>query len=480
MRTLRSRLILSHILPILVIVPLVGIVLIYVLETQGLLADLSNELTRQAILTAQMAAQQPAIWYDTNQAHIFVTQLSTHQQSEVMLLDPNGRLITSSSHNENIEQVGQTIDLPNLSNILAGDHRVQVNYNQQMQVRVAEILVPIVDANQQVIGIVRLTRQLSNASEQFRRLRYTIIGVLVGELLLGVVIGLALALDLERSLRRVTQAIHGVANGRQWITLPERGPEEIRLLLHAFNTLIERLRIMEDARRRLLANVVHEVSRPIGALQAAIDALRNGADRNEPFRRELLEGMAAETERLQPLLANLTKLHDQVLGTLELNCQLIHLSKWLPCTIAPWREAAHAKGLSWQTAIPNTLPAIEVDPDRLAQVLGNLLSNAIKFTEAGGAISLEAGAKDNNIWIKISDTGLGITLEEKSRIFDPFYRIHPGRRFPQGLGLGLTIAQDLIKAHGGHLELASTPGQGSQFTAWLPLLPEVGSGSLQT
>ena len=145
---------------------------------------------------------------------------------------------------------------------------------------------------------------------------------------------------LERSLRRITMAIYSVASGREWKTLPERGPEEIRLLLQAFNTLIERLRMLEDARRMLLANLVHEVSRPIGALQSAIQALLSGADRETKLRRELLEGMEAEVERLHPLLDNLAQLHDRVLGTLELNYQPTDLDEWLPRTVGPWREAA--------------------------------------------------------------------------------------------------------------------------------------------
>ncbi len=471
MRTLRSRLILSHILPILVIVPLVGILLIYILETQVLLANLSDELTRQAAITAQIAGEQPNIWSNTAEAHFFVTNISAHQQSQVMLLNPDGTVLVSS-HTDNVEQVGQTLDIPNLANVLAGEHSVQINYNKILQVEVAEILVPIVDANQKIIGIVRLTRRLSDAHKQFQRMRYLIGGVLVGELLLGVVVGLILALDLERSLRRVTEAIYGIAGGQNWTTLPERGPQEIRLLLRAFNTLIERLRMMEEARRRLLANLVHEVSRPVGAMQAAIDALLNGADRDEVFRRQLLEGMEAETDRLQPLLANLTKLHDQVLGTLELNCRPTPLADWLPRTVVTWREAAQAKGLQWQATIPDTLPALDIDPDRLAQVLGNLLSNAIKYTESGGSVSLEAGETHNSVWVKVSDTGLGIAPEEIERVFEPFYRTHPGRRFPQGLGLGLTIAQDLLTAHGGQLTIESESGQGSQFTIWLPLQTE--------
>ena len=143
------------------------------------------------------------------------------------------------------------------------------------------------------------------------------------------------------------------------------------------------------------------------------------------------------------------------------------LSEWLPPTLAPWREAAQAKGLHWQATIPAGLPTIELDPDRLAQVLGNLLSNAIKYTPAGGAVSFAAGLDNGDVWLRVSDTGRGIAPEEQARIFEPFYRSQRDHRFPQGLGLGLTIAHDLIVAHRGQLDVESQLGQGSRFTIWL-------------
>jgi signal transduction histidine kinase len=438
---------------------------------------LTDELNRQAALIAQIAGHQPSIWHDLTEAHLFVATMSIHQQSQIMLLDPTGKMIISSNA-EDDQQVGQMMNLPDLAKILAGDRQIQVDYSSESPAHIkAEVLVPIVGANQDIIGIVRLTRQLSDINQQFLRLRNTIAGVLVGELLFGIIVGLILALGLERSLRRVTEAIYGVVSGRHWTPLPEQGPHEIKLLLRAFNTLTEHLRLMEVALRRLLANLVHEVSRPVGALQAAIEALLNGADQDEQFRRQLLEGMEVEAERLHPLLENLTQLHDQVLGTLELNCQPTPLSDWLQRSSLTWREAAQAKGLFWQATLPPALPTLEIDADRLAQVLGNLFSNAIKYTPAGGTISLTAGVAGDHIWIRVSDTGLGITPEEQERIFEPFYRTHPGRRFPQGLGLGLTIARDLIIAHGGQLILESVPGQGSQFTIGLPRRLEVGLDS---
>jgi two-component system sensor histidine kinase BaeS len=467
MRTLRSRLILSHILPVLLVVPLVGIVLIYILETQVLLTALSDELVRQAILTATLARSQPAIWSDAGEAQRFVTLYGIRSQSQIMLLDPHGRLLASSQPGDT-DQVGQALDLPNLSDALAGQEQVEVGYVQSLRTEVVQVLVPVVGPDQHVLGVIHLSQQVSDLQGQFSRLRSLILGVLAGELVLGVVIGLALALNLGRSLRQVTDAIYGVASGRQWESLPEQGPEEIRTLLRAFNTLIERLRMLEESRRHLLANLVHELGRPLGALQSGLQALLNGADRDPALRRELLEGMDTQVQRLRPLLDTLADLHGQVLGTLELNCQPIALSNWLPPTVISWRQVAQEKGLGWKTDIPDSLPVLDIDPDRMAQVLGNLLSNAIKYT-ADGTVSVEAQVQNGDVAIVVADTGIGIAPEEQDRIFEPFYRSRRDKRFPQGMGLGLSIARDLVLAHGGGLEVDSTPGQGSRFTVRLPI-----------
>jgi signal transduction histidine kinase len=238
------------------------------------------------------------------------------------------------------------------------------------------------------------------------------------------------------------------------------------MVLRAFNTLVERLRLLEEQRRQLLANLVHELGRPIGALQSAIQALRSGADQDPAFRQELLVGMDEQVHRFRPLLDSLTDLHGQVLGTLELTLRPLDLVEWLPRTVSPWRQAALDKELSWQVDLPDSLPLVQADPDRLAQVLGNLLSNAIKYTDKGG-VALQARAKDHHVLLVIADTGIGISPAEQELIFEPFYRSNRGRRFPQGMGLGLSIARDLVQAHGGRLEVDSAPGQGSRFFVWL-------------
>jgi signal transduction histidine kinase len=194
-----------------------------------------------------------------------------------------------------------------------------------------------------------------------------------------------------------------------------------------------------------------------------------GADRDEALRRELLVGMDEEIAHLGRLLDDLARLREQLTGMLELARRPVAMNGWLTHLAATRGEAAHQTGLQWQLVIPSDLPTLEIDPDRLAQALGNLINNAIKYTPTGGVVSVEAGTEATQMYIRVSDTGPGIAAEELDRIFTPFYRGHTGRRFPQGMGLGLTIARDLVVAHGGRLQVESVPGRGSRFTVWLPI-----------
>jgi two-component system sensor histidine kinase BaeS len=468
LRTLRRRFILSHILPLLVVLPLMGIALIYVLETRVLLDSLSRELRGQVLLVADIAGQNPGIWTDPGQAQAFVSHLSLHLDARVMLLEPDERLIASSDPAD-AARLGTPLDLAGWSSVLAGETVVRSSYSHSMRAEVVDALAPVIGPNQEVLGVVRLSHLLVTVFERFLRLRYLIAAVLFAGLLLGAATGWVLALNLERPLSQATDAVGRLASGEILAPVPERGPAEIHQLLHAVNTLVERLQSAEEARRQLLANLVHEFGRPLGALRSAIYALLGGADGDAALRQELLVGMNQEIGHLRRLLDDLAGLHDQAFGILELHLEPTDLGEWLAHLLPPWREAAVAKGLHWQANIEPGLPALPVDTDRLAQAVGNLLSNAIKYTPRRGTVTVGAGVKDEDLWIGVSDTGPGISQEDQERIFAPFYRRQPGRRFQQGMGLGLGIARDLVAAHGGRLEVESTPGLGSQFTIYLPL-----------
>jgi len=468
LNTLRRRFLVSHLAPLLVIMPLMGIALIYGVETRVLLPNLSDELLGQAQLITEIGMDQSNLWRDPAAAQAFAERVSARLTARLMLLDASGRLLASDNPAD-ATQIGQPLNHPGLSQILAGEPNVHTIYNPDMRSEVVDVFMPVTGSDGRVVGIIRLTRRLASVYELFLRLRYLIIAILFTGFLLGSAVGWVLALNLEQPLKRVTLAVHQLDSGELQGPLTEDGPDEIRSLIRSFNSFVERLQTLEQNRRQLLANLVHELGRPLGALHSAIQALMGGADQDEALRRELLAGMDTEIARLRRLLNDLSQLREQLTGTLELARQPVAIREWLTNLLATRREAAHQKGLQWQETISPDLPTLEIDPDRLAQAVVNVVSNAIKYTPVGGTVSVEAGTETTQMFIRVADTGLGIPADELEHIFRPFYRGRAARRFPQGMGLGLTIAHDLVIAHGGRLEVESTPGQGSRFTVWLPL-----------
>ncbi len=471
MRTLRTRIIISHILPLLIVLLLIGVALDYVLEIRILLPNLSDELINEAKLFVEMTKNNQPIWDDPDAAQDYLDSLEPILDPFVMLLDLQGQILASTDPFDT-GQIGSVIEQrERFAEALERGASIQTIYSRQLEANIVDVLVPARGSDGQVIGVVRMSYHLENVYGQFLSLRYIIIGIIVVGILLGVIMAMLLALNLSNALQRVTHAVQLLATGQEYKPPIEQGPEEIRVLLRSINSLVERLRDLENMRRKLLTNLIHELGRPLGALLLAIQALQAGAGQDEAMRVDILAGMEEEMSILQRLLDDLTGLHNQVLGVLELKTQPVILTQWLPNVLRTHQEAANAKGLLWQVTISEKLPTIEADPNRLAQAVGNLVNNAIKFTPSGGTASVNTGVRDNQVWIRINDTGPGIPLDEQTKIFTPFYRGRSENRFPQGMGLGLSIARDLVVAHHGRLEFSSEPGAGSSFTIWLPYKP---------
>lgn len=465
MRTLRNQLILSHTLPFLVVLPLFTLALLILIETQVLLANLSQAATEQATLLAQAVRSQPILLDNPAQAQAFMAGLDLSPDGRIVLLSADGRTLAAGGPQG--ERVNRLLAPAGVAAAAQGQTSVLVSYGLEGQQ--ADVLVPVRDASGRVVGVVGVARTLAGVNSSLGRLRLVFLAALLVEILLGVALGVLAARRLARPINATAGAVVALADGRAMTAVAAEGPAEIRQLASAANALAERLRLLEESRRRSLANVIHEIGRPLGAIRSAVHVLRGPVGDDRAIREELLGGVETQIEGMQPLLDDLAQLHGQVSGGVVLARRPTSLGQWLPEVLAPWQAAALDKGVSWQTDAPAHLPVLDIDPGRLAQALGNLVDNALKYTPAGGRVAVSAGLDEEKVWIRVADNGPGIALEEQQRVFEPFYRSQRDRRFPQGLGLGLTIANDLVLAHGGRLVLESQPGAGSRFIICLPL-----------
>ncbi|MEJ2754199.1 MAG: hypothetical protein P8169_16220, partial [Chloroflexota bacterium] len=138
-----------------------------------------------------------------------------------------------------------------------------------------------------------------------------------------------------------------IANGRTIEPVPIQGPKEIQDLSEAVNILAERLRLLEETRRRSLANIVHELGRPLGAINTATYVLRQGAGDDAEVRDELLQGIQSAVHNMEPLLNDLSQLYGQVEGNIQISPQPVDLNEWLLPALLPWRTVARESGLEW-------------------------------------------------------------------------------------------------------------------------------------
>jgi signal transduction histidine kinase len=369
----------------------------YVLEIRILLPNLSDELINEAKLFVEMTKNNQPIWDDPVAAQDYLDSIEPILDPFVMLIDFQGQILASTDPSDT-GQIGSVIEpRERFAEALERGASIQIMYSRQLEANIVDVLVPARRSDGQVIGVVRMSYHLENVYGQFLSLRYIIIGIVAVGILLGVIMAMLLALNLGNALSQVTYSVQQLTTGKEYSPPLEQGPEEIRVLLRSINSLVERLRDLENMRRKLLTNLIHELGRPLGALLLAIQALQTGGVQDEAMRADILAGMEEEMSILQRLLDDLTGLHDQVLGVMELKIQRVPLMKWLPNVLRTHQEAANTKGLLWEMTISEELPTIEADPNRLAQAIGNLVNNAIKFTPSGGTVSVEASVQDNEV-----------------------------------------------------------------------------------
>jgi two-component system phosphate regulon sensor histidine kinase PhoR len=235
---------------------------------------------------------------------------------------------------------------------------------------------------------------------------------------------------------------------------------------------ISELRRLERVRQDFVANVSHEFKTPLTAIQGFSETLLTGALEDEKNNRRFLEIIRDHAARLGRLTDDLLKLARIEAGKLELEFQRVAIADIIESCATTTLMRASRRELSLDVNFPPALPPVRGDASLLREVLQNLLDNAVQYTQPGGKITLSAAPRDSEVVVTVADTGIGIPVAEKERIFERFYRVDAARsREVGGTGLGLSIAKHIVEAHGGRIWVDSSVGQGSQFHFSIPLAP---------
>ncbi|WP_296815236.1 cell wall metabolism sensor histidine kinase WalK [uncultured Megasphaera sp.] len=293
----------------------------------------------------------------------------------------------------------------------------------------------------------------------------------LGMIGVSVVVSYFVVREIMRPLSTLTGAVQKVRTGSYGQTVSVERHDEVGVLTESFNEMSEELARNDKMRRQLFANIAHELRTPLAILQGNLEGM---IDDIIPTDKKILLSMADETVRMGRLIQDLRDLSLAEINELTLHKEAADINVMLERAVSMLQPLCDEKDLTVRLNLSRDLPSLVIDVDRINQVIYNLLNNAIRYIEKGCAITVStlAVTVDGKSYaqVQIADTGKGIAPKDLEHIFQYFYRSEQSRnRKSGGSGIGLALAQQFIRSHGGNIWADSTVGKGTTFTFILPL-----------
>jgi signal transduction histidine kinase len=316
---------------------------------------------------------------------------------------------------------------------------------------------------QQLFGALVVAKPEAQLRSRLLTLVWRLLFAFAGGVVVVGLLGVYLARRITRPLGTLAVAADEVASGDYAVELPAaRGSGEIATLSRRFADMAAKLAESEALSRNFLMSVSHELRTPLTAIRGHVSALREGVIDDPDLRSASLAVIEEEAMRLERLVGDVLDLAKLDAHRFTVLQEEVDMEQLCERAFSAFGEEARRRAIDYHREI-DAQPVIVSDGDRVLQIISNLLSNAFRWTPEGGRIWLELAAENGSVSVAVSDTGPGISADERERIFRPFWSRDGG-----GTGLGLAIARELAVALGGRIDLRSEPGLGSRFELVLP------------
>lgn len=289
--------------------------------------------------------------------------------------------------------------------------------------------------------------------------------IVAGVALLAVAVTLLATRRVLDPVSDITRAARRMGGGDLGERVSVGGPDEIATLAGAFNAMADSLETQDRLRKSMTGDIAHELRTPLSNIRGYLEAIQEGVVEPSP---ELIASIHEEALHLQRLVDELQDLALAEAGELQIDRRDVALDELLDRVVRAHRPRAEAAGVTLEALLTSGTRA-SVDPGRIRQVIGNLLDNALRHTGTGGRIVLELEDREGAVMIAVTDDGTGIAAEDLPHVFERLYRADRSRsRETGGSGLGLPIARELVRLHGGDITVESRAGEGARFVVELP------------
>lgn len=317
-------------------------------------------------------------------------------------------------------------------------------------------------------GVTLSREETQHVEEAFASaLLVSITVALVGAVVTALAVSWYFSRRVQRSIGHVAQASSRIAAGRYDTRVADPGlGAEFATLSGTYNRLADRLEAAEVTRRRMLADLAHEMRTPLATIDAHLEAIEDGVRQLDS---DTVTVLRSSTRRLRRLAEDITAISHAEEGSLRLDRRPVDAATLAVTAADAARDRYESDGVRLDVVV-HPAGRVHVDPDRIGQALGNLIDNALRHTPGGGSVTVSCRRVGRWVEYAVIDTGEGIGAEHLPHLFDRFYRVDTARdRHQGGSGIGLAITKALIEAHGGSVLASSAgPGRGSTFTARLP------------
>ena len=463
MQSIRWKLVLTYFI---IIVLTLGIIGIYIVNTIN--RYIMNQKEIDTLSEANVLAGYISQYQDLSVQSInfLLEQQQITSNCRVLMLDTEANVAYDS--NNGLMQ-GKFMPTAAILDAIGGSNKVEqiTDANGELLVCAA---VPIVK-NKVVTGVIYYQVSAADASDFMNEVLMTIVMLII---LLSILIGIVsfvMSGIITEPIRDLTEKLSKATEEKTDYYIEKTSGGEIGQLVDSFNKMTQQIQLQELKRQEFVSNASHELKTPLSSIKLISDSLLNVQDAPREMVEEFLTDMNVQVERLTRIvdkLLTLTRM-DNSAAVSRMEFAVTDMTELCGNIVKALRPLAEQKHIELEYTPEKTVYS-KIERDRMWEAIYNIVDNSIKYTKEDGKVTIDLTKDENNIIIKISDTGIGIAPDELYKIFDRFYRVDKARaRETGGTGLGLSIALTAVELHGGNIKVESVEGEGSTFHIIVPI-----------
>ncbi len=401
---------------------------------------------------------------DTSKREMFWNELSEKSIEEnfrIIVVDSNAVVVADTNNTA----IGQIYIVPEILVALAG--RDEANLRPKEEAVYASAYIE--NANSQKIGAVLVISSFSDVYQLISDLyrKWIFMTIIIGIIIVALVVFMSQI--IFDPLKNILATIKKISSGQFHQRIELKGKNEFTELGEAVNTMTQRLEEVDKSRQEFVSNVSHELKTPLSSIKVLSEAILLQDNIPAETYKEFLHDINSEVDRMTEIVNDLLALARLENNENQLNIGSVDVNKMLRDIIKRLQPLAEAKNIDVSFEAMKEV-SVEADEVKLSLAISNLVDNGIKYTPVDGNVKVSVDADSQDCFITVQDSGIGISEQEQSRIFERFYRVDKTRdRETGGTGLGLAITHSIIMLHNGSVKIISGEGEGATFIVRMPL-----------